>query len=183
MSHLVHTSCRARAEGSADFFLSLQPYDGGVEPVGTWALPTPFLWLFFQPSCSCRTGRMLAEWSPITERQEWPRAPAEHENITALKFPRGPFWDDINKLSALCLCRASKGSVDVEHQGSCRAPRTARAASIPFCSTGGLSCLHPLLQHTGPVLAHVEGRRLWGLSGASQVCPVRVLPSLPPRCV
>lgn len=94
----------------------------GHEIVGS-ALSFP-LALFLQPSCSCRSGRMLAEQSPITGRQEWPRASAEHGSIIDLRFPHGPFlsfafWDYSNDLFVLCLCRASKGSVDVEHQGSC----------------------------------------------------------------
>lgn len=76
----------------------------GLEIVGS-AHSSP-LALFLKPSCSCRAGRMLAEQSPITGRQEWPRAPAEHGSITALRVPHGPFqscafWDYSNKLSVI----------------------------------------------------------------------------------
>lgn len=73
------------------------------------------------------------------------------------------FWDYSNKLSPCCLPRASKGRVDVEHQGSCQVPRTARAAFIPFCSERGLSLLRWRAKGCGDPAV------------SSQVCPMRAV--------
>ena len=85
----------------------------------------------------------------------------------------GPFafWDHSNKLCPFCLPRASKGRVDVKHQGSCRIPGTAKAAFIPFCSERARPC-------SG------GGQRAVG----TQRCLPRSAPrvplwSLPPPCV
>lgn len=105
----------------------------------------------------------------------------EHHSFKVSLWSFQVFWDCSNKRCPLCLCRASKGSVHVEHQGSCRVPRTARAAFIPFCSTQSLSWLRWRVKGCGesvvpaqlcPVCAAAAPAVSWCAS------PIKITPQL-----
>lgn len=110
-SSLARMGCKAVTKGSAACFsLSLQPGDGGAEPMGMCKLSNacgaglyPFLfpWVcfFFSQAVPVEQGRCWQSsvpLSPIVGIQGWIRAPIDHRSIIALRFPHGP-------VRSLCL--------------------------------------------------------------------------------